>query len=136
MLEKFKWHAQVRDYELDGNGGVNHATYINYLEEARNEYARQILKCDFQAFKKAGYEFVIAGLEIKYLRSLLAQDKFYIVVTVDSLDEKRQHYKQEMFMQADDSLVAKAMIHVACVDMKKERACNPGMLKTLFENIK
>lgn len=132
MSDLYKWYAQVRDYELDGNGGVNHATYINYLEEARNEYARDILKCDFQAFKDAGYEFVIASLEIKYRLPLLAQDKFYVTIIIDSIDEKRQHYKQAIYMQSDDSLVASAMIHVACVDMKTERACNPDILKNLF----
>jgi acyl-CoA thioester hydrolase len=133
MTQLFKWHSQVRDYEVDMYGVVNHAIYIHYLEEARNEYARQCLKCDLQDFLKSGYSFAVAGLEIQYRRPLFPQDKFYITSTLDSYDKRRQYYVQEMFLEADDTLISKAIIHIACVDVKTGRACFPEKLKQPIE---
>ena len=129
----YKWSGQVRDYELDGNGGVNHATYIHYLEEARNEYARSVMGMNFSEFKKAGYEFVIAGLEITYRKPLFAQDKFYVTAKLESYDDKRFNFEQEIYLESGNQLAAKAIVRVACVDMKSGKACMPEMLAVLIK---
>jgi acyl-CoA thioester hydrolase len=133
MIEQFKWHAQVRDYEVDMYGVVNHATYIHYLEEGRNEYARHCMKFDLQDFLKKGYSFAIAGLEIQYRRPLFPQAKFYITSRLESYDNKRQYYVQEIRLEEKDALVSKAVIHVACVDVNTGRACFPDELRLSIE---
>ena len=134
MTQKtYQWHTQVRDYELDAGGGVNHATYIHYLEEGRNEYARSI-GIDFTEFRKAGYEFVIAGLEIQYKKPLLAQNKFYVTAKIESYDEKRLNFEQEIYLD-NNVLVAKAMVRVACVELKTGKACMPDMLKNIVATL-
>lgn len=133
MADNFKWHAQVRDYEVDMYGVVNHAIYVHYFEEARNEYARQIMKVDLQDFLKAGYSFAIAGLEIKYRRPLFPQTKFYVTSRLDRFDSKRQFYVQELYLEDGDVIAATAVITVACVDVKTGRACFPDMLRQVLE---
>lgn len=132
--EIFKWQSQVRDYELDRQNIVNHATFINYIEEARNEYARAV-GIDFSEFQKAGYDFVIAGLEIQYRYPLFAQDKFYITVEIESYDEKRLNFTQEVHRCSDDKLISKAVVHTACVDLKTGKSCFPDILKNIIIKI-
>ena len=75
----YTWHSKVRDYELDALGIVNHATYINYMEQCRNDYARD-LGVDFIEYYHAGYSFVVAGIDIQYRSPLTAKEEFYVTV--------------------------------------------------------
>jgi acyl-CoA thioester hydrolase len=134
MTTAFEWQAQVRDYELDRQNIVNHATFVHYYEEARNEYVRAI-GLDFSECVAAGFDFVIAGVEVKYRRPLMAQNKFYITVKIESYDEKRIHFAQEIYLQDGDQFISKATVRVACVDLKTKRACMPQMLQEILERV-
>ena len=57
---------RVRTYELDSFGHVNNAVYLNYLEEARSEFLRQI-GLSFNDFAVSGVQLVIAEARIRYL---------------------------------------------------------------------
>ncbi len=55
--------VNVRWADEDGNGHVNNAIYLNYLEDARDSLLEQILGA-------AAYEFVIAHISIDYLAEI------------------------------------------------------------------
>ena len=57
---------RVRTYELDSFGHVNNATYLNYLEEARSEFLRQ-LDLSFNDFASLGIQLVIVEAQVRYL---------------------------------------------------------------------
>lgn len=123
----FKWEAIVRDYELDSFGIVNHANYVNYFEQSRNDYART-MGIDLFECLQAGYILVIAGIEIKYLYPLKMQDEFYIQVCVASHTKKRIYFKQEIRFKSNDKLIAKALVHVACVEQSTGKSFIPNLL--------
>lgn len=124
----YQWHSSVRDYELDSQGIVNHAIYINYLEQARNDYARS-LGLDFNEYYKAGYHFVITAIEIEYRKPLGPKNEFYVTATITSFDEKRIHFEQEIKLNGTDKLIAKAIVHTACIDYKTGKSCMPDVLR-------
>ena len=128
----FKWESKVRDYELDSQGVVNHATYINYLEQTRSEYAAS-LGIDFIEYHKAGYQFVIAGLEIEYRKPLFYKMEFYVTVYTKSFDENRMVFEQEVRRKADDVLIASAVVKIALIDIKTRKSCMPDMLKEILQ---
>lgn len=124
----YQWNSSVRDYELDSQGIVNHAIYVNYLEQARNDYVRS-LGLDFKEYYKAGYQFVITAIEMEYRRPLKSKDEFYVTAKLTSFDDKRINFEQEIKLSATDKVVVKAAVHAACVDFKMEKACMPEMLQ-------
>lgn len=130
----FKWESKVRDYELDSQGVVNHSTYLNYLEQTRSEYAHA-LGIDFIEYYKAGYLFVVAGLEIEYHRSLVFGNEFYVTVYTKSFNEKRMDFAQEVRRKSDDKLMVSATVHVACMDVKTKKSCMPEMLSKILQTV-
>jgi acyl-CoA thioester hydrolase len=128
----YQWESAVRDYELDSQGIVNNATYINYLEQCRNDYARS-LNIDFVEYHKAGYIFVVAGIEIQYRKSLTANEKYCVTATISSYDEKRIYFNQEIIKLHDKSVAAKASVHVACLDYRLGKAVMPSILREVLD---
>lgn len=126
--QEYRWESTVRDYELDAQGIVNNATYINYLEQCRNDYIRT-MNIDHLEYYKAGYALVVAGIEIKYLTSLNPRDAFYVTAFISSYDERRVHFDQEIRLSSNDKLAAKASAHIACVNLQTGKSEIPDSLK-------
>ena len=133
-IKIFRWDAKVRDYELDSQGIVNNANYLNYFEQSRGDYARH-MKLDFQAYFEQGYSMVLTATEVKYHRSLRMNDHFYVTAVITSYDAKRIHFSHELRRLDNDKLVAKAMAHVACVDHKTGRSVMPEFLRTALQSM-
>jgi acyl-CoA thioester hydrolase len=58
--------VRVRTYELDSFGHVNNAAYLNYVEEARSEYLRQ-MGLSFHDFARLDVQLVIVEAHVKYI---------------------------------------------------------------------
>jgi acyl-CoA thioester hydrolase len=58
--------VRVRTYELDSFGHVNNSVYLNYLEEARSEFLKQI-GLSFHDFARLGVQLVIIEARVRYL---------------------------------------------------------------------
>ena len=68
---------RVRPYECDGNGHVNNANYLHYLEYGRYEHMR-VSGIDYQELRKAGYGVYVARIEIDYKRPAVTDDELLI----------------------------------------------------------
>ena len=68
---------EVRDYELDLEGIVNNAVYLNYLEHARHLFMQQ-LGLDFSELHYQGIDAVVTRIKIDYLSPLKSGDRFLI----------------------------------------------------------
>lgn len=73
MERIFHTEVEVRGYELDGFGHVNHSVYLNYLEFARWKMleAEGVTLKKFQAWDRFP---VIAAIEIQYLKPTFMGD--------------------------------------------------------------
>ena len=58
--------VRVRTYELDSFGHVNNSVYLNYLEEARSEFLKQV-GLHFHDFARLGVQLVIIEARVRYL---------------------------------------------------------------------
>ncbi|GAB4456074.1 MAG: thioesterase family protein [Armatimonadaceae bacterium] len=67
----------VRTYELDSFGHVNNAVYLQYVEEARSEFLKQ-MGLSFHDFARHGVQFVIVEAELRYLRPARYGDELVI----------------------------------------------------------
>lgn len=60
---------KVRDYEIDSEGIVNNACYLNYLEHTRHEFC-DLAGLSFRAMRQQGMSPVVSHINISYQTSL------------------------------------------------------------------
>ncbi len=99
-------HLDVRGYELDSFGHVNHAVYVSYLEHARWDLLTEegITLEKFNAWKCWP---VIAGIELRYLKPTFLGDRLRIETRV--IEHGRSHFTfaQTIFRESEEVLRAK-----------------------------
>ena len=69
--------VQVRTYELDSFGHVNNSVYLNYMEEARSEFLKQ-MGVSFLDFARHEVQLVIVESYVKYIRPARYGDQITI----------------------------------------------------------
>ena len=69
--------VRVRTYELDSFGHVNNAAYLNYLEEARSEFLKQV-GLSFHDLGRLGVYLVIVEAHLNYIRPAVYGDEIVI----------------------------------------------------------
>lgn len=106
MPKSYTSTIEVRAYELDSYGHVNHAVYVSYLEHARWKMLEDegIHVAKFQDWKCWP---VISNLEIKYLKPAFAGEVLEIKTRV--IESRRVGFtlEQKMFRQGTLLLEAK-----------------------------
>ncbi|MDE6513434.1 MAG: acyl-CoA thioesterase [Muribaculaceae bacterium] len=65
----FELKMKVRDYEVDSEGIVNNACYLNYLEHTRHEFCHEA-GFSFADMRRRDMSPVVRRIEIQYLSSL------------------------------------------------------------------
>ena len=94
---------RVRTYELDSFGHVNNAVYLQYFEEARSEYLRQ-LGLSFDDFARTGTQFVITEARVRYLASARYGDELLVTGEISALGPASTLFTY--LVTRDDTLIA------------------------------
>lgn len=61
----FAMEFKVRDYEVDSQGRVNNAVYLNYLEHTRHEFC-EAAGLSFREMSEQGIDAVVHHIDITY----------------------------------------------------------------------
>lgn len=121
----YQHHMDARDHECDIQGVVNNANYQHYFEHARHRF---LLDNDinFAGLAQQGINLMVAKIEIEYLGSIVAHDRFYITVEVQAESKIRYQFIQRLFKTESDTLLAQAKTTVVTVgDNKKPLRHSP-----------
>ena len=94
-MKKFTQSLKVRSYELDAQGHVNYAVYLNYLEYARVAALEQV-GLRFDDYFKRGIYIVIVEVKIKYLAPATLGDELEITLEGISQGRTSATFKQEV----------------------------------------
>lgn len=91
-----KWHGKIRDYEADMYGGVNAATYMNFMEEARKWFLEQY---GFNLKKMFARDlgFVATRYEIDYKISLYPGDDFVVETSMVRVSRLQVKFSQHIY---------------------------------------
>lgn len=106
---------EARDHECDIQGVVNNAHYQHYFEHARHRFLLEN-GIDFASLARQGINLMVSKIEIEYLHSIKAHDRFYITVEVSALSKLRYQFLQHIFKAGSDTLLATAKTTVVTVD--------------------
>jgi acyl-CoA thioester hydrolase len=98
----------VRNYELDRNGHVNNAVYINWAEQVTHEHAEAAGFGREWAIGKGG-AWVIRGHQISYLRPVFDGDEIEITVRVEMVQGVRGVRRTTMRRPPDGEPVAEVL---------------------------
>lgn len=131
-MQEFSWQNEVRDYELDAQGIVNNAVYLNYFEHARHKYI-QTLGIDFIAYHRQGYDFVAIKALLNYHQPLHSGDQFVITVKPAVIGRIRMQFEQELRLFSNE-LCATAVTDVVCIHRQRNRPCMPDQLKVIIDH--
>ena len=106
---------EIRWSDLDPYGHVNHAVFLTYLEEVRDEWLSAAVGED-----ALGY--VVARVEIDYRRELTQQDDRIVArIRLDSLGTSSVRTVEELAL-TDGTLAAEAKaVLVACDEQHRPR---------------
>lgn len=105
----FEIELEVRDYELDYQGIVNNAVYLNYLEYARHKFMLG-KSVDFTEMHNNGIDLVVTRNEIDYKYSLKSNDKFVVTITTEKVGNVRLVFNQEILKLPERKLCIKAKV--------------------------
>ncbi len=106
---RFRLEFQVRDYECDMQGHVNHAVYLNYLEHCRHEFMKT-LGLDFSELVRRGISLVIIRAEVDYKYSLRSGDRFMVGVSIERVSPLRYRFIQDIYLLPENKLVLRARV--------------------------
>jgi YbgC/YbaW family acyl-CoA thioester hydrolase len=112
----FEYKITVRGYELDSFGHVNHAVYLNYMEQARWEIIRQIglIGKLIQEAKK----LVVIKIEVRYVNELKLFDEIIIQTKVKK-EAPYLVFNHKLIQQTGNYQIARAVVKTILLDHNK-----------------
>lgn len=119
----------VRSYECDSYGHVNHAVYVNYLEHARVQFL-YAAGHDYKGMVAAGYFMVISRLDISYRVPAYADDE--LVIETEPRETRRVRGIIHQVIRRGDAVVAEADVSWCVVD-RNGRPARPPEVHDLRE---
>jgi thioesterase-3 len=111
---------RVRGYHCDFYGHLNHARYLELLEEARWSYLED--RMDLKDWKEKNLGVVVAALTINYRRPAPVDTVLEIHSTMGEMGAKTGVINQEMISSTTGKLVADAAVTFAVIDTRTGRA--------------
>lgn len=106
MPKTYTCQLEVRGYELDSFGHVNHAVYLNYLEHARWKMLEQE-GITLQLITSLKRWPVIAAIEVNYLKPVFMNDPLEIHTRCVDHSRVRFTFEQTIFCRGTRVLSAK-----------------------------
>jgi acyl-CoA thioester hydrolase len=106
---------EIRWRDLDPYGHVNHAVFLTYLEEVRDEWLSQAVGED-----ALGY--LVARVEIDYRRELTQRDdRITARIRLDSLGTSSVRTVEELVVGEDETAAEAKAVLVACDEQHRPR---------------
>lgn len=113
-------YVRVRTYELDSFGHVNNSVYLNYFEEARSEYLKQ-MGVSFDDFARTGSQLVIVESYVKYISPARYGELIRIDGTIAEFKAATLTINYALICEADGRSVASGWTRGAFIDPTTNR---------------
>lgn len=121
----------VRSTEIDVNGHVNNAKYLEYLEWGREEWYERS-GFDYETFLRMGIQTVTVNININYRHECRQGDVLTITTTPERMGKSSYVLKQTI-ANSRGVLCADAFVTSVAMDTATRRSREvPGQLRVLF----
>lgn len=128
----YRTELEVRGYELDSFGHVNHANYLNYFEFGRWKLLadENITLADFRGWDRFP---VIANVDVRYLRPVTMGDRLVVETKMVSHGRSSTVFEQRILKEASEVCTAK--VRSVLVDGSGKPAEAPPELRERWKDI-
>ena len=116
---EFTTRIKVRGFHEDRFGHVNHARYLEFLEEGRWDYLDERGPQD--GFPALCVIPVVVNLSISYRRPTSAGDTLRITTRVADVSSRKIVMKQKIYQEATDKLCCEADVSLVLVNSETGR---------------
>jgi len=129
---KVKLELIVRSTEIDVNGHVNNAKYLEYLEWGREEWY-EAGRLPYETLKQLGVQTVTVNININYRKECRQGDRITVTTEPQSIGRSSYVLRQQIVNDHGELCADAQVTSVAIdVDTRKSRAV-PDPLRALFE---
>jgi len=120
-IYKHQVQIPIRYMDLDLMGHVNNARYLNFLEEARLSYAKEVLKLYTNISELS---VVVARIEIDFLTPLFYGQTLMVWTRLDKMGKKSFRFTSLIGIpnEEDFSLVSKAEQSMVFYNKEKKKS--------------
>jgi len=132
-MKRYTQTLKVRSYELDAQGHVNYAVYLNYCEYARVAIMER-LGIPFQGYFNHGIYIVVAEAKLKYVSPAFLGDE--LEITLEGIKEGRTSlvFRQDIFNVQSGKKIFEAEMVAVFIDAKgKPIPMDPKFRDVFFE---
>ncbi len=121
----------VRSTEIDVNGHVNNAKYLEYLEWGREEWYEKA-GLYYDVFTKMGIHTVTVNININYRKECRQGEKLLIVTRPEKVGRTSYVLKQEIFKESGEPC-ADALVTSVTMGIETRQSTEvPLVLRDLF----
>ena len=114
-MKEHRFSIRVRYHEVDGQGRVHHAQYLNYFERGRVEMLRAA-GFSYKELEESGLMLVVRKMQIEYLMPAEFDDELTLVTTVLKSRGARIEHDYQMIRPRDQQRIVAAQSEIACID--------------------
>ncbi len=100
---------EVRSYELDSFGHVNHAVFLNYLEHGRFHALRD-WGFPYEALRARGWGVYVVRIEVDYLKEALLGQQLRVRTWADGFRRTSMVLAQDILAVEDGTVLARARV--------------------------
>ena len=129
----FLIEMDVRDYECDLQGIVNHARYLHYFEHARHQMLLD-LGMDFADLTARGVFLVVFRVEADYRVPLKSGDRFVVRSWLERMSKLRFVVNQDILRQPDGASCVKAKIIATSISREGRPIFVPEIFELMEKN--
>ena len=130
MFGPIRTDTKVGFFDIDVNVHMNNAKFLEACELGRWDFCAQngMLKVwldNLMNKRNIGAVFpVIASCNIKFLKQLKYNEKFYIKTSITALDDKYAYFEQQLYKQKSNKCAAKMFGKTAMLGRKQSNSSN------------
>jgi YbgC/YbaW family acyl-CoA thioester hydrolase len=118
----------VRSTEIDVNGHVNNAKYLEYLEWGREDWYEQ-LGLDYYTLKQMGFLTVVVHISADYRREALQNDRLRIRTVVDRVGNTSFVMKQTIDNQRGERVMDAEVVLVTIDPVTRQKVRVPDVIR-------
>jgi thioesterase-3 len=123
----------ARSTEIDGNGHVNNARYLEYMEWGRQEW-NKLVKLNPQSLDSLGIQLVTVNVNINYRKEVYEGDELRIITRLEKLGRTSLGVYQTIYNQHDQEVVNATTTRVAIDKKERKSTPVPDEIRVCFEN--
>ncbi|WP_454191987.1 acyl-CoA thioesterase [Paenibacillus sp. Marseille-Q7038] len=121
----------VRPTEIDVNGHVNNAKYLEYLEWGREEWY-EAADLPYNKLLQEGFQTVTVNININYRKECVQSERLTVITEPEKAGNSSYVLKQTIINETDDICADAAVSSVTIDPSTRKSKPLPVMLRKLF----